>query len=428
VFEAGAYADRALESEAAGLDARDRALTTRLVFGTVQRQATLDHLIDALSSRPADRLDPAVLAALRLGLYGLLFLERTPAHAVVSDSVSLVKDQNRGGAGLVNAVLRRAAREGDALLSALEDRTPAEAAIRHSVPRWLAELWWAELGPEAARSLLETVNEPAEAALRVNTLRAEPGVVRDVLPVAARPIPDLPGGLVLEAPFDVHGSALHAEGAIMPQSRASMLVGRIVDPQPGERILDLCAAPGGKTTHLAALSGDQASILAVEHHPGRAAALERTCRRMGASSVAVRVADAADPGLEDRFDRILVDPPCSGLGTLRSRPDLRWRTSRDRMRELAALGARLLDAAAPLVAPGGRLVFSVCTISRAEGPDQIAGFLARHPEFAADDLVAAHPGVGDPAAAPHLQLRPDLDGTDGFFIARLRRGDRRAAG
>ena len=427
VFDAGAYADRALESEAAGLDGRDRALATRLVFGTVQRRATLDHVIDAFSSRPAERLDPAVLAALRLGLYGLLFLERTPAHAVVSDSVSLVKEQNRGGAGLVNAVLRRAAREGAAVVAGLEDRTPAGAAIRHSVPLWLAELWWAELGPDPARSLLETLNAPAEAALRVNTLRAELTAVRDRLPVAARTVPDLPEALVLEAPFDVHGSALHAEGAIMAQSRASMIVGRIVDPRPDERILDLCAAPGGKTTHLAALAADRASILAIERHPGRAAALERTCRRMGASSVAVQVADAADPVLEDRFDRVLVDPPCSGLGTLRSRPDLRWRTSPERVHELAGLGARILDAAAPLVAPGGQLVFSVCTVSRAEGPDQIAGFLTRHPQFIADDLAAAHPGVGDATAAPYLQLRPDLDGTDGFFIARLRQEHRPAA-
>jgi 16S rRNA (cytosine967-C5)-methyltransferase len=252
--------------------------------------------------------------------------------------------------------------------------------------------------------------------------------VREHLPVPSRRVPGLPEALLLEGPMDVHGSELHAEGTIMAQSRASMLVGRVVDPAPGERVLDLCAAPGGKTTHLAALAGDAGQIVAVEHHPGRAAALRRTCRRMGASSVTVQVTDAANPDLQGQFDRVLVDPPCSGLGTLRSRPDLRWRMSPERVGELAGLGARILDAAAARTAPAGRLVFSVCTISRAEGPAQVTAFLERHPEFTPDDLSAAHPGVGDPAAAPHLQLRPDLDGTDGFFIARLRREGRPAAG
>jgi len=428
VFERGAFADRALQAEARALERRDRALATALAYGTVQRRATLDHVLTLLCSRPLQRLDPPLLAALRLGLYQLLYLDGVAEHAAVDDAVKLAKRETRAGAQLVNAVLRRAVREGRALVAALDDETPAQAAIAHSAPAWLAELWFAELGPTRARSLLAAINRPAEAALRVNTLRLQPPALRAALPVQARPAgPELPEGLVLGEPFDAHGSELFARGAIMPQARASMLVGRLLDPKSGERVLDLCAAPGAKTTHLAALMEAHGELVAVERHPGRAAALERTCARMGAANVRVLVADAERllagafalaPG---SFDRVLLDPPCSGLGTLQSRPDLRWRMSAERMVRLAALQARLLALAAELTAPGGTLVYSVCTISAREGERVIESLLERRPEFEVDDLRALHPRWGSERGGPHLQLLPDRDGTDGFFIARLRR-------
>jgi 16S rRNA (cytosine967-C5)-methyltransferase len=437
VFEHGAYADRAFTAEAAGLDARDRALAMALAYGTVQRRATLDHVISRLSRRPPQRLDPPVLAALRLGLLQLLMLDGIAEHAAVNESVELVKRSAQGGQGLVNAVLRRAAREGQAILAELDDLTPEGAAVLHSVPLWLAELWFAELGAPTARTLLARINQPAESALRVNTLVASVAGVLVRLGVAGHPAPGLPEGVVLDAPFDAHGSALWREGAIMPQSRGSMLVARVLDPQPGQRVLDLCAAPGTKTTHLAALMGDRGTLVAVELHPGRAHALQRTLARMQVSCAEVRIADALAVGggelpiaawtvggdadataVGDGFDRVLVDPPCSGLGTLQSRPDLRWRTSPERIAELAPLQAGILRAAAAATAAGGVLVYSVCTISKAEGERVIERFLAEDERFVCDDVCAplAIPGPG-----PYLQLRPDEHGTDGFFIARLRR-------
>jgi 16S rRNA (cytosine967-C5)-methyltransferase len=246
------------------------------------------------------------------------------------------------------------------------------------------------------------------------------------LGVAARPARDLPEGLVLEEPFDVHGSALWARGAVMAQSRGSMLVGRAVDVAPGQRVLDLCAAPGAKTTQLAALMGDTGELTAVEQHPGRAQALQRTLARMHVGRAGVVVGDAgvvvgdaaAPPSAQRGYDRVLVDPPCSGLGTLQSRPDLRWRTSPERIGELAVLQARILRAGAAVTRSGGALVYSVCTISRSEGADVVESFLAEHPEFSADPL-------GDrsdhPDGEPWRRLLPHRDGTDGFFIARLRR-------
>ncbi len=406
VFEDDAYADRAFTAEAAGLEPRDRALAMALAYGTVQRCATLDHVAAQLTDRRLERLDPPVLAVLRLGLYELLYMGGAAEHAAVNENVELAKQARPHAAGLVNAVLRRGAREGPATLEGLNDDSPQAAAVLHSVPGWLASKWWDELGADEARALLAVVNDPAENALRVNSLRATTSQVAAALPVPNRPAPDLPEGLVLDGPFDVQGSELWASGQVQPQSRASMLVSRILAPRPGERVLDLCAAPGGKTTHLAALMEDRGEVVAVERHPGRASALERTRARMRASCVKVEVGDAAIPRTDGPFDKILVDPPCTGLGTLQSRPDLRWRARPEAVGELAALQARILGTAAQALAPGGALVYSVCTISRAEGDQVIDAFLREHRDFAAER---------------RLQLLPHRDGTDGFFIARLRR-------
>jgi 16S rRNA (cytosine967-C5)-methyltransferase len=426
VFEQGAYADRALAGEAAELDARDRALATRIVFGTVQRRDTLDHIAARLLRPQVSDLDAEVLAALRLGLFQLLFLDAVPAHAAVGESVELIKRRNPGGAGRINAVLRLAAREGPALLGELDEETSTTAAVKHSVPRWMAELWWDQRGPDEARALLRVVNEPAESAIRVNPLVSSVPEVSAQLDVPHRAAPELPEGLILDAPLDLESSQLWQAGAITAQARASMLASRILGPQPGERVLDLCAAPGGKTTHLAALMEGAGEVVAVERHAGRAAALERTCRRMRASSVSVKVFDAAGlhvgrPELRGAFDRVLVDPPCSGLGTLRSRPDLRWRVTPDTISELAGAQARILVAAAEAIREGGVLVYSVCTISAAEGVGVIDEFLRTHPGFQAEDIGSEHREWADRLDPRHLQLLPHRDGTDGFFIARLRR-------
>jgi 16S rRNA (cytosine967-C5)-methyltransferase len=395
VFEQGAWADRALHAAAGGLDARERALATQLAYGAVQRRGTLDHVAERLAGRPMEKLDPPVRAALRLGLFQLLYLDGIPDHAAVHSSVALAARDAPRASGLVNAVLRRAATEE----LAFDDRTPDGAALAHSVPAWLAERWFAELGPDDARALLAAVNRPAESALRANALVT----TRDALlaQVPGHAVDGDPDAVVLDAPFDAHGHPLFDRGAYQPQSRASQRVARAVDPQPGERVLDLCAAPGGKTTHLAALMGE-GEVVAVERHPGRANALVRTVARQRAEGIVrVECSDATDPRTDGPFDRVLVDPPCTGLGTLQSRPDLRWRASPEGPLELQA---QILDNAA--AACRGRLVYSTCTISAAENEHQVAAFLDRHPGFA---LSGAH------VTLPHR------DGTDGFYIAILER-------
>jgi 16S rRNA (cytosine967-C5)-methyltransferase len=419
VFEDGAFADRALHGEAAGLSGRDRALATRLAYGVVQRKATLDHVIAALANRPVEKLEPAVLAALRLGVLQLAFMDRVPAHAAVTESVELAKRHSRGGAGLVNAVLRRAAKEARPLIGALPDHTAQEAALRHSHPLWIAEMWFEQLGAQSARELMAAGNEPAEAAIRVNTLKIDRESLAGRLGVPSHPA-EIPEGLVVEMAFDAFGSPLWDDGLFMPQSRAAMAVARALDPQPGETILDLCAAPGAKTTHLAALMRDEGRIVAVERHEGRAAALQRTATRMGATSVEVRIADAAEPQ-DGTFDRVLVDPPCSDLGTLAARPDARWRKDPDAVEGLTELQRRILDAGAEATRAGGVLVYSTCTISPHENERQMEAFLTRHTDFVIDDMPSDLPVWDHPSVPRVMQSLPHRDGTDGFFIARLRR-------
>src|SRR3954451_8461671 len=310
----GAYADRALHGEARGLEARDRALAKQLAFGTVQRRLTLDHVIAAHVDR---ELDPAVRAALQLGLFQLVFLDGVAAHAAIGEAVELAKPSP--GHRLVNAVLRRVQREGIELPS---DATPEGASVRHSQPRWIVDLWGDWLGPDETRALLAADNEPAELALRLNAL-------------VAYDLDDIPGRregetIVVDGAFDALAHPGYAAGAFTPQSRASQLVARAIGPRPGERVLDLCAAPGGKTTHLAALMGAEGELVAVERHSGRARALKATCERMHAANVRVVCADATGFDGAARFDRVLLDAPCSGLGPLRSPPDLRWRASPER--------------------------------------------------------------------------------------------------
>jgi 16S rRNA (cytosine967-C5)-methyltransferase len=413
-FEQGAFTDRAFHRAAVALRGRDRGLAMHLAYGSVQRALTLDHLIEQCSGRAVAKIDAPLLAALRLGLYELLYMRGAPDYAVVGDAVELAKAHARAGHGLVNAVLRRAAREGaDALLGPLGEDTPEQAAVKHSHPEWIARLWWQSLGAQDARALMAADNEPLEVALRANTLVTDAAALAAELPVRTHPDPDVPEALVLEQPFDVHGSELWRAGAFHAQSRAAMRVARMLDPQPGERVLDLCAAPGGKSTHLAALMRGQGEVHAVERNARRAGGLVRTAQRLHADgTVVVEVSDAEhfsrngrDPRLAP-FDRVLVDPPCSGLGTLQARADLRWRVTPQAIAELVPMQSRILAAGAGALRPGGVLVYSTCTVSADENELLIAAFLDSHAEFGLDDVAVT---------------LPHRDCTAGFYMARLRK-------
>ncbi len=439
-FEEGAWTDRAFAAAALRrhLDDRELAQARWLAYGAVQRRGTTDHVIGVLAGRRGGKVDAAALAALRLGLYELLFSESAD-HAAVDQAVELAKQgtrraglphgRARAASGFVNALLRRAAADRAELLAALDDSTPAGAAVAHSYPRWLVEMWWEELGPAEARLLMAAMNESAEAAFRVNTLRSDPkGVAADLRaagvevtgPGSGQGPLDPVEALVVGAAGEPVGARV-ATGELVPQSRGSQAVVGLLDPRPGQRVLDLCAGPGIKTTAIAARLGDAGEIASIEADRRRAEEIEALCARVGARGVRVQVGDATEADLGSGYDRILLDPPCSDLGTLASRPDARWRKSAADCERLAALQRRMLVRAARALRPGGTLVYSTCTISAREN-EEVAGALAEYVgDVAADDLGARHPQLASRRDPRFLQLLPERDRTTGFFIARFRR-------
>jgi 16S rRNA (cytosine967-C5)-methyltransferase len=440
-FEDGAHTERAFRAgaESRGIAGRERAQAQRLAYGAVQRRGTTDAAIERLAGRSTRRLDPPVLAGLRLGLYELLFADGTPDHAAVDQAVELVKGAGAAHAsGLVNAVLRRAAREREELTAALlgDDSTAAGAAIAHSAPAWLAQMWWRELGPDGARSLLAACNEPAEVGMTVAPIdfdrkailaRLSDAGVAARLPEASWPLA-APETIVVEGRTGEVVPALVAAGELTPQSRGSAAVVEVLEPREGEHVLDLCAGPGIKTGQIAARMGDRGEVISVELDPERAGEVAAQARRLGLRSVTVIEADAATMEMAPSFDRILLDAPCSDLGALASRPDARWRKTPKGIERLAEVQDRALRGAARMLAPGGVLVYATCTICRRENEDRVAALLAaaadgEAPALELEDLGARAPGLASPVEPRCLQLRPDRDRTTGFFIARLRRHD-----
>jgi 16S rRNA (cytosine967-C5)-methyltransferase len=381
VFEEEAYTDRAFGAAAAGLDPRDRALAQRIAYGTVQRVRTIDHGIDVLGKRPARKLDPAVLAALRITGYQIGWSE-APAHAVADDAVELVRAARLERAtAFTNAVARRLAEGFGDLLDLLP-----EGPLKESYPDWIFDIWERDWGFDEAVALARAQNEPGEL------------VVRSAEPVGEPT--DIPGAYRVDR---VDPEAL-AAGRVWPQSRGSQLAALALDSRDGDRILDACAAPGGKATML------RGQVTAVELHAGRARELEENARRLGATNVRVVNADVRELD-EGVFDRGLVDAPCSGLGVLGRRPDLRWRS-----KPLPELQLELLRAVAERTRPGGTIVYSVCTLNADENEAVVdASGLEVEP------LSDAWPQFVHPKRREFLLTTPHLHGTSGFFIARLRK-------
>jgi 16S rRNA (cytosine967-C5)-methyltransferase len=385
VFEDDAYADRVLRSAAAGLDARDRALAQRLAYGTVQLVRVLDYAIDEVGRRPVRKLDPPVRAALRLGAYQLAFAEGIAQHAAVNETVELVRRAGLERAvAFTNAVMRRFTSQIHPLIDALPD-----GPLKLSYPDWIAEVWTRDFDAGTALALMRAQNEPPETVVRL--VRGDP---------QGEPT-DIPGAYRVER---VDERALD-EGRIWPQSRGSQLAGLVVGAREGERTLDLCAAPGGKATQLAG------EVVAVEINPGRARELEENVRRLGASNVTVVNADGRDlPQELTGFDRALVDAPCSGLGVLAQRPDLRWRAQ-----PLTDLQLELLRAAAERVRPGGTVVYAVCTMNIDENAAIVDASGLEPQSFAGEWPQFVHPRRPE-----FLLTLPHVHHTSGFFIARLR--------
>ncbi len=435
VQRAGAYADLALHHALvqSRIPAADRALATELVYGTLRWRGRLDYLIGQALDRDISKLEPLVTSALRVGAYQLFFSDRIPANAAVDEAVRCVRAMGLERAtGLVNAVLRRLAREGDSIEFPKIETDPLDHLVHAgSLPRWLAERWLEEFGAEEAARLAATMNEPAPVTVRVNRTKT---TREALLPELLERFPDAaacryaPDGIILGRKGDAGQDSTFLSGQISIQDEASQLVVHLLDPQPGDRVLDTCSAPGTKTAAIAERLNGEGHVLALDRHPRRLQLVGRGIRRLEIGGVATLERDAtkslSDLAADEPFDRILVDAPCSGLGALRRNPDARWRVRPEDLESLSKVQRALLESAADVLRPGGSLVYSTCTITKEENESVIQGFMATRPgwQIAARESapVEIRELIDD---AGYLRLLPHLHDMDGFFAVRLIRGE-----
>jgi 16S rRNA (cytosine967-C5)-methyltransferase len=415
-------------------DGRERARFTGLVAGIIRWRRRLDHYIDCLQQRPRKQPLP-VQVLLRLTLYELEFLSGRPDYAVVSEAVKLAKALIPGREGFVNALLRNFLRQPspDALLPPVDSQNPADFAVRHSLPDWIAALWLTDYGRQGARLLAELANDFSGTTLRINPLRT----TRELL-LAGAPPPGIdpanlsatayaPQGIRCRQTAGIIASPWFADGLVTIQDEAAQLIGHLVDPRPGQLILDACAAPGGKSAHLAELAGNKATIIAVDRDDERRRSIDETARRLGLTDIISRTADLTIPlptDLPRAYDAVLVDAPCSGLGVLRRRADLRWRRQATDIANLATLQLQILANCSTYVRPGGRLIYATCTASRRENQGVIENFLARHKEFSPLPRERLSPAWAAPLlnAAGELETyRLAVAGMDAFYAIILQR-------
>lgn len=415
-----------LESALERCDELDHGLLRELALGTLRWLRRLDHVIAAASHRDFEAIEPALRAPLRIGAYQLLFLDRVPAHAAVHEAVEHAhRATHRGGASFTNAVLRRIARDPRLAAWSVRERDPVRRlAIEQSHPDFLVERWVERLGMERTRALLEANNRPKALQVLAFLDRGGRELLAEALiddGVEVEPSSLSPLGLIVRAGNPLHGAAYH-RGDLYLQDEASQAAALIPPPRPGERVLDAAAAPGGKGFTLQAVE-PSIELVAADVAPARVGLLRRNQRRLG-RVVPTLLADAALPPLGGHFDRVILDLPCTGTGTLRKNPELKWRIRASEIGRLARQAERLLDGMVPVVRPGGLLVAITCSLEPEENEDVVARFCRRHPEMVPVDLEGAldwphRDFVGGPGA---WRIFPDGD-HDGFTVHVLRRID-----
>ena len=421
----GAYADVLLGNRLPEFAEADRRLLTRLVLGTLAWRGRLDYEIERLARRPLGEIEPAVLEILRLGLFQLRFLDRIPKHAAVDTAVTLARENraSRGAHGLVNAVLRAASRSAIALPPRSRDEF-GYFAVRWSHPRWLVERMVEWFGADGAESVMAANNEAAPTAIRLNLRRGGRDEIlaqleRDGMEVAS--LGRLPETVILNGAPRFDSESFRA-GLFHVQSEASQIVARFLAPTRGATVVDCAAAPGGKTTHLAELAGERGRVVGLDRNPAGLRAAASVARRLGDSNVMFVQADASSalPLRNEAFDFVLVDAPCTGLGTLREHPELRWRLRPDDPARMGQVQSAILSNAATLVRPGGAIVYAVCSLAPEEGSAVVAGFLERNRDFMLDAEPSGVAEIRDLIGPPGMiVLRPDHGGFDGFFAARM---------
>ena len=429
VREKGAYANVALARELrrSELSDMDRRFSTELVYGTVKAGETVDWILRRYTDRSLKKIDPMICSILRLGIYQIFFLDRVPASAACNECAEMAKKYGHAGTvKFVNAVLRSAVRDPEkARFPEGKGHATEHLALSACHPQWLVKRWIKAFGYEETEKLCRFNNQEPVLSLRANTFRSNRGEVLELLRkdgAEAEPSLWTPEGILCRAHGAMDKMSALQEGLCQAQDESSMLVAHVLSPQKGEFIIDCCAAPGGKSTHIAELMKDQGRILACDIYEHKLERIRENAERLGLSCVEPMFLDARETGgrFPAQADRVLVDAPCSGLGVLRRKPDARWNKQEADLQALPALQAQILESAANAVKPGGILVYSTCTIERAENQDVVQAFLKKHPRFHLERTGSFLPC--SQRDEDMVQLYPQRDGTDGFFIARMKKG------
>ncbi|NLK87771.1 MAG: 16S rRNA (cytosine(967)-C(5))-methyltransferase RsmB [Clostridiaceae bacterium] len=431
INEKGAYSNIELNKQLSGseLGEMDRGFITEIVYGVVKRKLTLDRLVAAHSNIRMSKLSPWILNILRLGAYQLLYMSRVPASAACNESVKLAgRYGHKASSGFVNAILRKIAREGmDNIIPDKETDLPGYLSVKHSYPSWLTQKYIELFGEEFAEALLEAGNRIPELTIRANTLRVSAEELKTQLEkegVWAEYGRFIREALVIKSPLPVGRLDSFKKGLFQVQDESSMLPAMVLAPESGDVVLDACSAPGGKAVNMAQIMKNSGRVIARDIHEHKLRLIDEAASRLGTSIVESELYDAGipDPTHEAYFDRVLLDAPCSGLGIVRRKPDIKWARESSDIGSIATLQGKLLQNVSKAVKPGGILVYSTCTILPEENECIVRNFIESNREFCEDDISPYLP----PALAPYargsmLQVYPNRDGIDGFFIARLKR-------
>lgn len=425
------YADIVIDRELreGRLTGPDRGLYTELVYGTLRRQGTLDHIIATFSTTPVTKLERAVVLLLRLGLYQLFYLDRVPVSAAVNETVNLAKQAAPRASGFINAVLRSADRGRDSIAYPDQATQPAaHLATRHSHPRWIVDGWLEQLGYDGAAALAAVMSQAPPFTIRANRLKNSREELQKTLAaegVIAHPCSHAPDGLTITSAVSLGNLPSFAEGRFAVQDEASQLAALLLTPAAGESLLDLCAAPGGKSTYLAELAGDRGRLLACDRNPRKLEQVREAAVRLGITSITTMALDATrtlPDMLPQLFERILVDAPCSGLGVIHRNPEGKWWKEPTDPARLAVTQRAILDNAAPRLREGGTLVYSTCSTSLEENELVVENFLNDHRDFVIEPVSTVLPALGTMETdAGFFRSWPHLHGMDGFFAARLKK-------
>jgi 16S rRNA (cytosine967-C5)-methyltransferase len=431
INEKGAYSNIALNKQLESNTLRDvdRAFVTDLVYGTIKWRLTIDYIIGNFSSTRLKKISPWILNVLRIGVYQILYMDRVPESAACNESVKLSKKYGHAASsGFVNGVLRSIVRKKDSIPYPDKLKNPVEyLSVKYSHPDWLVKKWVMGFGVEFTEGLLISNNEVPDFTIRVNMLKTSKEELianlseNKVQAVAGRAVEE---ALILKNPGSFLSLDSYKMGHFQIQDESSMLCAKVLDPKPGELVIDVCSAPGGKTTHMAQLMNNKGQIIARDIHEHKINLINEASKRLGVSIIKAEVYDATmvDEGLLEKADRVLVDAPCTGYGIIRKKPDIKWARTMSDIKEITELQLKILNAASKYVKPGGFIVYSTCTIEKEENRDLVERFLANNKDFdfygfgeLLPDVLKEYSGNG------YIELYPNINKIDGFFIAKMRK-------